>query len=100
MNMRDHFLEEYFWRPSAIASYSAGSFGGVRAGVQLRAPLCEMGMPSIPSMFPIPRVQSAFSEDGTPTDVEGIGRRFGRFASELEWYASALKAQRENGVPY
>ena len=100
MNMLDHFLEEYFWRPSAIACYSAGSFGGVRAGVQLRAPLCEMGMPSIPSMFPIPRVQSAFSEDGTPTDVEGIGRRFGRFASELEWYASALKAQREHGVPY
>jgi len=100
MNMLDHFLEEYFWRPSAIACYSAGSFGGVRAGVQLRAPLCEMGMPSIPSMFPIPRVQSAFSEGGTPTDVEGIGRRFGRFASELEWYASALKAQREHGVPY
>ena len=27
-NLLDHFLEEYFWRPSAIVSYSAGRFGG------------------------------------------------------------------------
>jgi NAD(P)H-dependent FMN reductase len=100
VNLLDHFLEEYFWRPSAIVCYSAGMFGGVRAAVQLRAPLCEMGMPSIPSLFPIPKVQSAFTEEGTPTDSEGTARRFKRFASELEWYASALKKARDAGVPY
>src|SRR3546814_12377879 len=26
-NLLDHFLEEYFWRPSAIACYSASSDG-------------------------------------------------------------------------
>ena len=36
-NLLDHFLEEYFWRPSAIVCYSAGPFGGVRAAMQLRA---------------------------------------------------------------
>ena len=25
-NLTDHFLEEWFWRPAAIASYSAGRF--------------------------------------------------------------------------
>ena len=35
-NLLDHFLEEYFWRPSAIVCYSAGAFGGVRAAMQLR----------------------------------------------------------------
>ena len=35
-NLLDHFLEEYFFRPSAIVSYSAGAFGGVRAAMQLR----------------------------------------------------------------
>lgn len=30
-NLTDHFLEEWFWRPAAIASYSAGRFSGVRA---------------------------------------------------------------------
>lgn len=28
-NLLDHFLEEYFWRPSGIVCYSAGAFGGV-----------------------------------------------------------------------
>ena len=31
-NLTDHFLEEWFWRPAAIASYSAGRFSGVRSG--------------------------------------------------------------------
>jgi NAD(P)H-dependent FMN reductase len=39
----DHFLEEYFWRPSAIVCYSAGQFGGVRAAMQLRMTLAELG---------------------------------------------------------
>ena len=46
-NLLDHFLEEYFWRPSAIVCYSAGALGGVRAAMQLRAMLCELGMPPI-----------------------------------------------------
>ncbi len=33
-NLLDHFLEEYFWRPSGIVCYSAGAFGGVRAAMQ------------------------------------------------------------------
>lgn len=31
-NLTDHFLEEWFWRPAAIASYSAGRLSGARAG--------------------------------------------------------------------
>lgn len=59
-NLLDHFLEEYFYKPSAIVCYSAGSFGGVRAAVALRAMLAELGMSSIPSVFPVPKVQDAF----------------------------------------
>jgi NAD(P)H-dependent FMN reductase len=79
-NLLDHFLEEYFFRPSAIVCYSAGAFGGVRAAMQLRAMLCELGMPSISSMFPIPRVQSAFNDEGVPADPD-TSRRFNRFAT-------------------
>lgn len=98
-NLLDHFLEEYFWRPSAIVCYSAGAFGGVRAAMQLRAMLCELGTPSIPSLLPVPRVQDAFDEEGRPHD-ESWKRRADRFLSELEWYANALRAAREGGVPY
>jgi NAD(P)H-dependent FMN reductase len=98
-NLLDHFLEEWFWRPSAIACYSAGAFGGVRAGVQLRATLAELGMPSIPSMLPMPKVQDQFDKDGSPRDP-AHERRAARFLDELEWYARALKEARTQGVPY
>ena len=98
-NLLDHFLEEYFWRPSAIVCYSQGQFGGVRAAMQLRAMLCELGMPSISSLFPIPRVQDALDEQGGAIDA-AVERRFSRFSGELEWYAAALKAARAGGVPY
>jgi NAD(P)H-dependent FMN reductase len=98
-NLLDHFLEEYFFRPSAIVCYSAGAFGGVRAAMQLRAMLCELGMPSISSLFPIPRIQTALDSEGRPLDSE-MDRRFGRFGAELEWYAEALRDRRIQGVPY
>ena len=54
-NTLDHFLEEYFWRPSPIVCYSGERFGGVRAAMQLRAILNELGMPSTLSLLPFLR---------------------------------------------
>ncbi len=98
-NLMDHFLEEYFWRPSAIVCYSAGAFGGVRAAMQLRAMLCELGTPSIPSILPIPKVQDVFDDENRLLDPVYL-RRTSRFLDELEWYAHALKEARKAGVPY
>ena len=98
-NTLDHFLEEYFWRPSGIVCYSAGQYGGVRAAMQLRAMLAELGTPSIPSLLPIPRVQKALSEAGEPAE-DWLGRAAKKFLDELTWYAEALKAQRAGGTPY
>ena len=92
-NLLDHFLEEYFWKPSAIVCYSAGSFGGVRAAVVLREMLCELGMSPIPSVLPVPRVQQAFDASGQPTDAAWLARA-DKFLAELEWYGDALKAAR------
>ncbi len=94
-----YFLPEYAWRPSGIVCYSAGPFGGVRAAMQLRAMLCELGMPSIPSLLPIPKVQDAFEDDGEPRDPAFRGRS-AKFFGEFEWYAEALKRGRAAGVPY
>jgi NAD(P)H-dependent FMN reductase len=98
-NLIDHFLKEYFWRPSGIVTYSARGFGGVRAAMALRPILGEVGMPSIPSVFSVSKVQTSISEDGR--DIEGnYDRRIVKFLDELEWYAQALKAQRKKGTPY
>ncbi len=98
-NLLDHFLEEYFFKPSAIVCYSAGAFGGVRAAMQLRAMLAEMGMSSIPSVLPFPKAQDMLDEEGRPTG-DRPGKSAGKFFSELEWYATALKAARAAGTPY
>lgn len=92
-NLLDQFLEEYFWKPSAIVCYSAGAFGGVRAAMTLRCMLAEMGMSSIPSILPIPRVQAAFNENDAPND-NGLRKRTDKFMTELEWYTRALKSAR------
>src|SRR4030081_1822201 len=49
-NLTDHFLEEWFWRPAAIASYSAGRFAGARSALAWHGTLSEMGM----VLFPTP----------------------------------------------
>lgn len=95
----DHFLEEYFFKPSAIVCYSVGPFGGVRAAMQLRSMLAEMGMSSIPSLLPFPKAQETLAEDGHPTG-DRPGQSADRFFAELEWYANALKTARANGTPY
>lgn len=98
-NLLDHFLEEYFWRPSGIVCYSAGPFGGVRAAMQLRMTLAELGMPSISSLLPIPRIGTSLDEEGNP--VEAITERSTRrFLDEFEWHARALAAARAGGTPY
>jgi NAD(P)H-dependent FMN reductase len=97
-NLLDHFLEEYFWRPSGIVSYSQGSFGGVRAAMQLRMTLAELGMSSVPSLMPIPAIQTALSEDGMPADAR-LNKSMARFLDEFEWYARALQAERAKGLP-
>jgi len=98
-NLLDHFLEEYFWRPSGIVCYSAGSFGGVRAAMQLRMTLAELGMPSVPSVLPIPRIGDALTDDGIAQNPI-TEKSMKRFLDEFLWYVGALAEARSEGTPY
>jgi NAD(P)H-dependent FMN reductase len=98
-NTLDYFLEEYFFKPSAIVSYSPGMFGGVNAAQQLRLIFAELGAPSISLSFTIPRVHNVFDENGKLMDA-AYDKRVLKFLEEFEWYIEALKAQRDKGTPY
>ena len=52
-NLTDRFLEEWFWRPAAIASYSAGRLSGARSSVAWHGILSEMGMVVISSALAV-----------------------------------------------
>ncbi|MBU7582061.1 MAG: NAD(P)H-dependent oxidoreductase [Nostoc sp. TH1S01] len=99
-NLMDHYLEEYYFRPTGIVSYSVGGFGGVRAAIQLRSFLGEMGMVTISTMFAISKIKDSLDELGTPQEAS-LTKRVGQFLDELEWYEEALHRQRrEKGTPY
>jgi len=100
-NLTDHFLEEWFWRPAAIASYSAGRFAGARAGLLWHGTLSEMGMIVISSIISVGQISQALDEFGKPTGDGGalLERSFPRFADDLAWWAEAAKEQRSRQNP-
>ena len=100
-NLTDHFLEEWFWRPAAIACYSAGPWSGVRAMMGWRDILGEMGMAVTSSILPVGRIGGAFDDEGRPTGEDGarLERGFARFADDLGWWIDAAKAQRAQRDP-
>jgi NAD(P)H-dependent FMN reductase len=100
-NLTDHFLEEWFWRPAAIASYSAGRFSGARAATAWHGTLSEMGMVVISSGLAVGPIAHALSADGNPTGEGGkaLEHAFPRFADDLKWWMEAAKVQRAKRPP-
>ncbi|HYS84800.1 MAG TPA: NADPH-dependent FMN reductase [Bradyrhizobium sp.] len=100
-NLTDHFLEEWFWRPAAIASYSAGRLSGVRAATAWHGTLSEMGMVVISSTIAVGPIAQTLSEQGEPTGEGGkaLERAFPRFTDDLAWWVEAAKAQRARKPP-
>jgi NAD(P)H-dependent FMN reductase len=100
-NLTDHFLEEWFWRPAAIASYSAGRISGVRAATAWHATLSEMGMVVISSTIAVGPIAQTLSADGQPIGEGGkaLEHAFPRFADDLAWWVEAAKARREKKRP-
>jgi NAD(P)H-dependent FMN reductase len=100
-NLTDHFLEEWFWRPAAIASYSAGRISGARAATAWHGTLSEMGMVVISSTIAVGPIAHALSAEGLPTGEAGqaLTRAFPRFADDLMWWVEAAKAQRARKKP-
>ncbi|MHB0776015.1 NADPH-dependent FMN reductase [Halomonas sp. WWR20] len=100
-NLTDHFLEEWFWRPAGIVSYSAGRLGGARAGMLWHGTLSEMGMVVISSSVTVGQIAKTLDEDGQPTGDAGqsLEKSFTRFADDLAWWMEAARAQKERKAP-
>lgn len=100
-NLTDHFLEEWFWRPAAIASYSAGRLSGARANSAWHCTLSEMGMVVISSTLTVGPIAATLDAAGQPTGAAGeaLSRAFPRFADDLAWWTEAAKAQKARKAP-
>jgi NAD(P)H-dependent FMN reductase len=95
-NLTDHFLEEWFWRPAAIASYSNKRISGARSNIAWHSILSEMGMAVISSTLTVGPIAETLDEAGKPIDPAGpkLERAFTRFAADLAWWTEAAKRQK------
>jgi NAD(P)H-dependent FMN reductase len=100
-NLTDHFLEEWFWRPAAIASYSRTRMSGARSNLTWHGILSEMGMAVISSTLTVGPIADTLDADGRPIDPAGkfLEGAFPRFADDLAWWTEAAKAQRARAKP-
>jgi NAD(P)H-dependent FMN reductase len=100
-NLTDHFLEEWFWRPAAIASYSAGRLSGARAATAWHGTLSEMGMVVVSSTIAVGPIGQSLAADGAPSGEGGaaLERAFPRFADDLTWWVEAARMQRQRKAP-
>jgi NAD(P)H-dependent FMN reductase len=100
-NLTDHFLEEWYWRPAAIVSYSAGRVAGVRAGLAWHGILSELGMVVVSSTIAVGGIGHSFDAEGEPAGDGGaaLTQAFPRFADDLAWWTGAARTQRDRAAP-
>ena len=103
-HLLNHFGSSLFsYKPSAIVTYSAGQWGGVRAAVGMRSFLSELGCLPVSAMIHIPKAHEVLAEDGNfleQIDAEKWMRYFSRTFTQLTWWASAAKNQRHEVDPH
>ena len=95
-NLTDHFLEEWYWRPAAVVSYSPGRLAGARASSAWHPILSEMGMIVISSTVAVGPIAATFGVGGEPIGEPGrlTQGAFKRVADDLAWWTSAARRQR------
>lgn len=100
-NITDHFLEEWYWRPAAIVSYSPGRLSGARAGSAWHPILSEMAMVVTSSTLAVGPIAETFDAQGEPIGEAGplSQKAFRRVADDLAWWTSAARNERLQKTP-
>lgn len=98
-HLLNHFgSTSYSYKPSLIATYSQGQWGGARAAVTMRTFLGELGCLPVSSMIHVPRAHQIFNEKGELADAEDKAQwdsYLGRSLAQLYWWADACRAQKK-----
>ena len=93
-NVIDLLYDEWHRKPIAISTVSDGIFGGSQVITALQFTLWKIRAWTVPAMFPCPKVQDAFDEDGYPKDEAGTLKRATAFIDELVWCMKAAAAMK------
>ncbi|OJJ13694.1 NADPH-dependent oxidoreductase [Alphaproteobacteria bacterium AO1-B] len=101
-DLLNHFGSSSFsFKPSAIATYSAGQWGGARAAVNMRTYLSELGCLPVSAMIHVPKAQDVFDDEGRyleGVDADKWDGYIDRTLRQLIWWAEAAHQQRQQAV--
>ena len=89
-NAIDLLYNEWYRKPIGLVTVSSGPFGGLHALTQLQTVFIKVRAVLAPAYFPVPNVQNAFAEDGTPTDKATTDKRAATFTKELLWLTESV----------
>ncbi|CAM2758090.1 NADPH-dependent FMN reductase [Pseudoalteromonas distincta] len=96
-DLLNHFGSSLFsYKPSAIVTYSAGQWGGLRAAISMRSFLSELGCLPVSAMIHVPKAQEVFNDDGSVQvgqEQTSWFNYFHRTFGQLIWWAQAAKNQ-------
>lgn len=92
-NVIDLLYSEWKRKPIAIATVSAGAFGGSQVITSLQFSLWKIGALMVPAMFPVPTVEKTFDDEGKPTDPAATDKRAAAFVNELLYWMDAKAAK-------
>jgi len=99
-DLLNHFPSSAFaFKPSLIATYSSGQWGGTRAAVNMRTFLSELGCLPVSAMLHFPHADQVFEADGQfhPEQDAGKWKTYvDRGVGQLQWWADA--ADRHRGI--
>ena len=90
-NVIDLLTADWKRKPVAISTSSDGDFGGTQVITSLQFSLWKIKTWTVPAMFPVPRVEKSFDDEGIPADKEATGKRASNFVGELLWCIEAKK---------
>lgn len=89
-NAIDLLEPEWFKKPVAIATASDGQYGGSQVITALLLTFWKLGAIVVPARYPVPKVQEAYTSDGTPTNPEATAKFAHKFVGELLWTIKAV----------
>ncbi|RFM27649.1 NADPH-dependent FMN reductase [Deminuibacter soli] len=94
-NVTDLLYDEWRRKPIALVTVSAGPFGGTQVMTSLLFTLWKIGAWVVPAMYPVPRVDEAYNENGDPVDKEATEKKAKRFLNELTWCMEAAAKMKQ-----
>ena len=95
-NVVDFLYDEWHRKPIAISTVSNGSFGGSQVIIALQFSLWKIRAWVVPAMFPVPKVNEAYDDQGNPFNKSNTDKRASIFVNELMWCIEAKQKMEKN----